>query len=293
MEIRIGTRASKLALAQAEMVRDRLAGEYPQHRFCIKTVKTEGDRELEKPLNQMGGKGVFVREIEERLLSGTIDIAVHSMKDLPVNLPKGLIYTKAWKREDARDALVLREKKSLAKLPAGAVIGTGSARRERQMARLRPDIRVVGIRGNIDTRLEKMERQGLDGIILAAAGLNRLGMAGRITHCFSYEEMVPAPGQGILALEIRRENTELCEMLDALSDEESDFAARAERTFLSLCGGDCHVPAGAVCERTKDGRYRLRTVYGKGQKEELLLLEVTGEDPKEMAEQAAERMGLL
>lgn len=293
MEIIIGTRGSRLAMAQAEMVKICLEREYPQHRFEIKPVKTEGDRELEKPLSQMGGKGIFVREIEEQLLSGDIHIAVHSMKDLPVMLPEDLMLTRAWSREDARDALILRERSGFADLPPGAVIGTGSVRRERQLAKMRPDIRVVGIRGNIDTRLRKMEQQGLDGIILAAAGLNRLGMSDRITHCFSYEEMIPAPGQGVLALEIRRDNKKLCEMLDVLSDEESDFSARAERAFLAYCGGDCHMPIGAVCEPIENGGYRLRTMYGGGKTGEMIFSDVTGKDPVKMAEQAAERMGLL
>ena len=176
MKYIIGTRGSKLAMTQADSVRVRLAEAYPDHEFEIRVIRTTGDQILNKPLHEIGGKGVFVREIEEELLNHKADIGVHSMKDMPSCPGPGLVFARAWKREDPRDTLVLREKMSLEELPEGAVIGTGSRRREFQLKRLRPDIQVAMIRGNVDTRLRKMEEQRLDGLILAAAGLMRLGL---------------------------------------------------------------------------------------------------------------------
>ena len=176
MEYKIGTRGSRLALAQAMGVRNRLAEAYPKDRFEIQVIKTKGDLVLDKPLHEIGDKGVFVKEIEEKLLSGEIQIGVHSMKDMPAFPAPGLLFAKPWKREDPRDVLILRQAKSLDTLKEGAVIGTGSKRRELQLKRIRPDLKVAGIRGNVDTRLRKMEQEGLDGILLAAAGLHRLGM---------------------------------------------------------------------------------------------------------------------
>lgn len=219
MEYRIGTRGSKLALTQAEYVCGRLTEAFPEDTFEIQVIKTKGDVILDKPLHEIGDKGVFVKEIEEKLLAGEIQIAVHSMKDMPSSPAPGLMFTKAWKREDPRDVLILREKKSLQELPQGAVIGTGSKRREFQLKRLRPDLRVVGIRGNVDTRIRKMEEEKLDGILLAAAGLRRLGMEDRITQYLEPEEMISAPAQGILALEICEGEQKLLKMLNRLSDE--------------------------------------------------------------------------
>ena len=196
MNYKIGSRGSKLALIQTKYVCQRLKERYPEHDFEIVIVKTKGDRIQNKPLDQIGGKGLFVKEIEEMILADEIQMGVHSMKDMPALPAAGLVFSKAWKREDPRDALILREKHSLEELLPGAVIGTGSKRRAFQLKKLRPDLKVEGIRGNVDTRLRKMEEQKLDGIILAAAGLRRLGMEDRIPMYFSEDEMVPAPAQG-------------------------------------------------------------------------------------------------
>ncbi len=169
---------------------------------------------MDKPLHEIGDKGVFVKEIEEKLLSGEIQIGVHSMKDMPAFPAPGLLFAHPWKREDPRDVLILRQAKSLDALKEGAVIGTGSKRRELQLKRIRPDLKVAGIRGNVDTRLRKMEEEGLDGILLAAAGLHRLEMEARITQYLEIEEMVPAPAQGILALEVREGEGRLLSMPD-------------------------------------------------------------------------------
>ncbi len=287
MKYIIGTRGSKLALAQAEYVRRRLEGAYPEKEFEIRTIKTKGDIVLDKPLHEIGDKGVFVKEIEEKIRSGEVHIGVHSMKDVPSRPASGLMFTRAWKREDPRDVLILREKKALKELPEGAVIGTGSKRRELQLKRIRPDLKVVNIRGNVDTRLRKMKEEQLDGIILAAAGLHRLGMSGQITCYLEVEEMISAPAQGILALEIKEGETALREMLDALSDEETNRAAEAERGFLQEIGGDCHVPVGAVCRKRTDGLYQLDAMFGDGTGSRQAYVTVCGEQSGSLAEEAA------
>ncbi|MBD5460926.1 MAG: hydroxymethylbilane synthase [Lachnospiraceae bacterium] len=287
MKYVIGTRGSRLALAQAEQVRERLAGAYPEEEFEIRIVRTKGDQITDKPLDQIGDKGLFVGEIEKMLLAGEIQIGVHSMKDMPPFPAEGLALTRAWKREDPRDVLILREKNSLEQLPPGAVIGTGSRRRQYQLKRLRTDLRVVNIRGNVDTRLRKMEEEGLDGIVLAAAGLHRLGLQGRITQYLEVQEMIPAPAQGILALEIRQNDTKLAAMLDALSDAETAKEADAERGFLQEIGGDCHVPVGALCRKTGDGTYKLHAMFGDSEGKRQAYAAVKGTDPRELARRAA------
>lgn len=283
MKYIIGTRGSKLAMAQTGLVRDRLEKTYPEHEFEIQIIQTKGDRIPNKPLDQIGDKGLFVREIEEKILSGEVHIGVHSMKDMPAQPAEGLVFTKAWKREDPRDVLILREADSLKELPIGAVIGTGSKRREVQLKKLRPDIRVVGIRGNVDTRLRKMEEQGLDGIVLAAAGLHRLGMQPRITQYLEPEQMIPAPAQGTLALEVREDDRMIQQMLDALCDEETEAVTCAERTFLQKIGGDCHVPIGAYCEKKADETYQMRVLFGNETGDKLVSAFAEGADAQSVA----------
>ena len=224
----IGTRGSRLALAQAEYVRDRLSAAYPMHTFTLRVIRTSGDKILNKPLAEFGEKGIFVKEIEAEILNGTADIGVHSMKDMPVCPACGLMFTRAWKREDPRDVLVLRKARSLQELPEGAVIGTGSKRREIQLKSLRPDLNIAGVRGNVDTRLQKMYEGAFDGLVLAAAGLHRLGMRRAITQYLDLDEVVCAPAQGVLALEIRNGDMELLDLLNALSD--ADSADEADET---------------------------------------------------------------
>lgn len=290
MKYIIGTRGSKLALTQAETVCSKLAGAYPEHEFEIQVVKTTGDLILDKPLHELGDKGVFVKEIEEKLLSGELHIGVHSMKDMPAAPASGLMFTKPWKREDPRDVLILREKQSLEELPEGAVIGTGSKRREFQLKRLRPDLQVVGIRGNVGTRLRKMEEEKLDGILLAAAGLHRLSMQDQITQYLEPKEMVPAPAQGILALEIREGEETLRFMLDALSDEETALAAEGERGFLEQMGGGCHAPVGALLQKETGGAYKLRVMFGNETGTKLVCTAVSGSSPTELAMLAAKQV---
>lgn len=287
MKYRIATRGSKLALVQANYVCNRLIQAYPMDEFEIFIVRTKGDLVLDRPLNQIGDKGVFVREIEEKILSGEADIGVHSMKDMPSFPSSGLIFTEVWEREDSRDVLILREKRSLWELPEGAVIGTGSKRREFQLKRLRPDLKVVGIRGNVDTRIRKMEEEKLDGIVLAAAGLHRLGMEDRITQYLKVEEMISAPAQGALALEIRKGEERLLAMLNELSDKETGKAVEAERGFLQEIGGDCHVPVGAICKKKEDGKYQLSAMFGNETGSKQAYAIVSGTDTKKLAQEAA------
>lgn len=290
MEYVIGTRKSKLALAQAEFVCRQLAEAYPADVFKIEIVTTKGDLILDRPLHEIGDKGLFVKEIEEKILNRKIDIGVHSMKDMPSYPADGLMFSKAWKREDPRDVLILREKKSLEELDYGAVIGTGSRRREFQLKRLRPDLKVVNIRGNVDTRIRKMEEEKLDGIVLAAAGLHRLGMQDRITEYLEADKMISAPAQGALALEIRKGEDKLLEMLDALSDEETVQAIQAERGFLQQIGGDCHIPVGAVCKKDEAGSYRLRAMFGNETGTRQAYTAVQGTNPEEIAKEAAAKI---
>ncbi len=273
----IGTRGSKLALVQTNYVIDKLKKAYPEDTFEVVIIKTTGDVEQKKALDKIGSKGIFVKEIEEGLLSGRIHMAVHSMKDMPEEPEPGLIFAKIWSREDPRDVLILKNASSLEELPKGAVIGTGSKRRKYQLLKLRPDLQVVGIRGNIDTRLRKLYEgapvelskdfgeQGiqrtLDGIVLAAAGIKRLGREKEITQYLSSEEMIPAPAQGALALELPEDAPELRKKLDALSDDETDLCVNVEREFLKQIGGNCHLPVGAYCDIVDD-QLRLRAMFG-------------------------------
>lgn len=290
MRIIIGTRGSRLAVAQAEYVKQRLEKKYPEDEISLKLIKTRGDRIQSRSLGEIGGKGVFVREIERALLDGEIQLAVHSMKDMPAEVPEGLVFAKAWEREDPRDVLVLREASSLENLPENARIGTGSLRRGIQLKALREDLAIVDIRGNVETRLEKMTSQKLDGLVLAAAGLNRLGKASLVTQYLEPEQMIPAPAQGILGIELRADMPELLDRMNALSDENTDRILQAERAFVRIMGGDCSLPAGAFASLLPDGGISLLAAFGTGETEQLFRVRVTGKTPKEAAKAAAKRI---
>lgn len=292
MNVTIGTRGSKLALVQAEFVKKRLSEAYPQNTYELKIIKTKGDRVQHLALDQIGDKGLFVKEIEQELLDGTIDLAVHSMKDMPSELPEGLCFAKAWEREDPRDVLVLREAASLDELPQHAVIGTGSRRRAFQLQLLRPDLQITGIRGNVDTRLKKIQEQKLDGIVLAAAGLHRLEKEAVITQYLEPEQMIPAATQGTLALELRAGHTELSEQVNALASEEAQVEAETERLFLKEAGGSCHMPVGAWAKRHPDGIIRLLALYGNEDGSFLKKCCVYGKTPQEAVQNAKEELGL-
>ncbi len=291
-KIRVGTRGSALALTQTEMVIRMLGQRFPELETETLVIKSTGDRIQDRPLAEIGGSGLFTRELEAALLDGRIDFAVHSMKDMPAEQPAGLVFAMPPAREDGRDVLVLRPGLScLADLPRGARIGTGSLRRSRQLALLRPDIETVGIRGNIETRMAKIRDEGLDGVILAAAGLHRGGHHHKITAYLEPETMIPAPAQGVLAVEYRAADRELGGWLNALGHEETDLAARAERAFLKACGAGCHAPVGAFC-RVKDRTLELLGAYGREQGRALARGRLTGPagQPENLGRELAEKL---
>ncbi len=253
----IGSRSSALALVQAESVAAALGALYPQRAFTIVHIHTEGDRVLSRPLVEIGGKGVFVKEIEEALLAHEVDLAVHSCKDLPTEQPAGLTIGAFPARADPRDALVARGRQSLADLALGARVGTGSLRRAAQLRALRPDLVLADIRGNVDTRLRKLDEGQYDAVVLAAAGLARLGLSARVSEYFEPQTVLPAPGQGALALELRADDEEVLELISALDHPATRRAAGAERAFLRGLGGGCDVPIGAYAW-PEDGDLALR-----------------------------------
>ncbi len=242
MKIRIGTRGSRLAIVQCEWVRDRIRKHDPSAEVELVRIKTKGDKILDSPLSKIGGKGLFVKEIEEALLARKIDLAVHSMKDVPAELPKGLILTAYPKREDPRDALVSLGHLALAELPRAARLGTSSLRRAAQVLFRRPDLQIVPLRGNVDTRLKKLESGALDAVILAAAGMTRLGLRKEISRILEANEVLPAVGQGALGLEVRKDNHAIIHLLSALNDTPTAAAVQAERAFLERLEGGCQVP---------------------------------------------------
>jgi hydroxymethylbilane synthase len=245
----VGSRRSKLALAQTRQVLEswqRRAGEAGVRlEFELREIVTKGDKILDVTLSKVGGKGLFVKEIEQALLDREIDVAVHSMKDVPAELPDGLVLGAVPEREDPRDVIVVKDGRTLAELPAGSVIGTSSLRRACQLRAFRPDLRVEWIRGNIDTRLAKLEAGDYDAILLAAAGLSRLGWKDRITEYLPVERCLPAVGQGALALECRADDEPLREWLAFIHDPVTARETAAERAFLARLEGGCQVPIGA------------------------------------------------
>jgi len=244
-ELVIGTRRSKLALWQAEWVHARLRELEPELAVSLKRIKTTGDKILDTPLASIGGKGLFVKEIEEALLRGEIDLAVHSMKDVPTRLPAGLEILAIPEREDPRDVLITRNKVSLARLVPGSRIGTSSLRRQAQLLHYRPDLSIQILRGNLDTRLRKLEAGEYDGIILAAAGIKRLGWSDRVTEYLSPDVCLPAIGQGALALEGRTDDGFVREVVARLDHHPTRIAVTAERAFLERLEGGCQVPIAA------------------------------------------------
>jgi hydroxymethylbilane synthase len=248
LKVLVGSRGSKLALTQTNWIIDKLKSFHPEVEFEVKVIKTKGDKIVDIALDKIGDKGLFVKEIEEELLRGGIDLAVHSMKDIPSELPQGLAFAGIPEREDCRDALILKEGlHGLRDIPIGGRIGTGSKRRKYQLLMLRPDLDIIPIRGNVDTRLRKMEEMGLHGIVLAAAGLKRLGLEQRISCYLSIEEMLPAPAQGALAIEIRKDDKVIKDIVEKIRDEKAEIQVRAERFFLNNLNGSCQIPVGAVC----------------------------------------------
>jgi hydroxymethylbilane synthase len=243
-ELRIGTRASQLALWQANWVKSELEKRYPDMAVSLVKIKTIGDKILDVPLAQVGGKGLFVKEIEEAMLRGEIDIAVHSMKDVPTEFPEGLGLYCITEREDPRDAVISRGVR-FADLPQGARIGTSALRRQAQLLKLRPDLQMVIIRGNVETRIGKLETENLDAVILAAAGLKRLGFTDQVAEYLPIDLSIPAIGQGALGIECRLDNEAIKETIAFFNHPDTAHAVRAERALLWRCEGGCQVPIAA------------------------------------------------
>jgi hydroxymethylbilane synthase len=241
--IRIGTRGSPLALAQAEEVRDRLA---PSGEADIVVIKTTGDQLLDRALADAGGKGLFTKEIDEALLANRIDLAVHSLKDVPTWLPDGIVLAAILEREDPRDAFISRKAPRLFELPAGARVGTASLRRQAQILNRRPDLKVTLLRGNVQTRLRRLDEGSVDATLLALAGLKRLGRADVATAILETDEILPAPGQGAIAVACRAGDAALREQLGALDHAASRHAVTAERALLEVLDGSCRTPIAAL-----------------------------------------------
>ncbi len=243
-KIIIGTRGSKLALWQANYVKNEIENRYKSIKVELKIIKTKGDKILDVPLAMVGGKGLFVKEIEEALLREEIDLAVHSMKDVPTFFPEGLCLPIITKREDYRDAFISKNGKKLNDMPEKSVIGTSSLRRKSQLMNIRKDFKIKDLRGNVDTRLRKLEEGQFDGIILAVAGLRRMGFEDRITQYLDESIMIPAIGQGALGIEIRENDNKILEIVSFLKDEKTFIEVSAERAFLKELEGGCQVPIG-------------------------------------------------
>jgi len=242
MILKIGTRGSKLALTQSRWVKENIEAKHPDVKVELVRIKTTGDKILDSPLSKVGGKGLFVKEIEEALIEKHVDLAVHSMKDVPAELPDALSLSIFPIREDPRDALISRGDLTLDQLPQGANVGTSSLRRAAQLLHRRRDLNIVSLRGNVDTRLRKLETEGLNAIILATAGLKRLGFENRITQILPSEHVLPAIGQGALGLEVRQDDEQTIGLIDFLNHDSTEVAVRAERAFLKKLEGGCQVP---------------------------------------------------
>jgi hydroxymethylbilane synthase len=243
--LKIGSRGSKLATMQTYIVLKQLNKFFPELVFELKIIKTKGDKFLEEDFSKIQGKGIFTKEIEERLISGEIDIAVHSLKDLPTELPEELTISAILPRDNPEDVLISKQNRLFLELPEGAKIGTSSLRRIVQLKRIRPDFVFVPLRGNVPTRVKKLYHSDLDAIILARAGLERLGMGYTITEILPTEVIIPAVGQGAIAVEIRKDNDFAREITESLNNIETEFAVRAERAFLRRLGGGCRNPISA------------------------------------------------
>lgn len=281
----IGSRGSELALWQTNFVKAELEKNFPQISLEIKIIKTTGDKMLDVALSKIGDKGLFTKQIETALLNREIDLAVHSLKDLQTVQPEGLCLGAVSKREMPNDVLISKRYTSIDDLPTGAKVATGSLRRKSQLLNYRPDLQIFEIRGNVQTRLKKFAESDLDAIILAFAGLHRLNLDAHISQIIPFEIMLPAVGQGAMAVEIRQEDTELKELLNILNDAETEFCVKAERAFLRTLEGGCQVPIGANATIEND-RIHLEGFVGMINGNKILRAMISGEKNK------AEELGL-
>jgi len=278
-------------MTQTKWVIEQLKQAGAPYEFEIKNIITKGDRILDVTLSKVGGKGLFVKEIEQQMIDEDIDFAVHSMKDLPSELPTGLIIGATPARVDARDALITKTGGGLDSLPEGAVVGTSSLRRGSQLLKLRPDLKIESIRGNIDTRLEKLKTGPFDGILLAAAGLQRMGWSDEIvSEYISTDDMIPAVGQGILAIECRADDQEVRDLLNLIHDQMTEKVAFAERAFLAAIEGSCHVPVGGFATINEDLSTTLVGFLGSVDGQQILLERETSLDPMQLGQTVATRL---
>ncbi|MCD4839918.1 MULTISPECIES: hydroxymethylbilane synthase [Neobacillus] len=287
-KIIVGSRRSKLALTQTNWVIEQLKKLDPRYDFEVKEIVTKGDKILDVTLSKVGGKGLFVKEIEQAMLNKEIDMAVHSMKDMPAVLPEGLTIGCVPFREDHRDALISRGHVKLKDLNSGAIIGTSSLRRSAQILAARPDLEIKWIRGNVDTRLAKLETEEYDAIILAAAGLSRLGWASDVvTEYLDTDVCIPAVGQGALSIECREDDQELLALLEKLTDKKTERAVRAERAFLQKMEGGCQVPIAGYAYVDENDDIVLNVLVASPEGQEIFKEELRGQNPEELGVQAA------
>lgn len=288
-KIIVGSRRSKLALTQTNWVMDQLKKLDPRFDFEVKEIVTKGDQILDVTLSKVGGKGLFVKEIEQAMLDKEIDMAVHSMKDMPAVLPEGLTIGCIPFREDHRDALISRGHVKLKDLKPGAIIGTSSLRRSAQLLAARPDLEIKWIRGNVDTRLAKLETEEYDAIILAAAGLYRLGWASDVvTEFLDADLCIPAVGQGALSIECREDDKELLELFEKFTCKKTERAVRAERAFLQKMEGGCQVPIAGFAYVAENDEIVLNVLVASPEGHEIIKEEVRGQNPEELGFQAAD-----
>ena len=290
-KIIVGSRRSKLALTQTNWVIEQLKAIDPSFEFEVKEIVTKGDKILDVTLSKVGGKGLFVKEIEQAMLDKEIDMAVHSMKDMPAILPEGLIIGCIPKREDHRDALISKGHVPFNELKPGAVIGTSSLRRGAQLLARRPDLQIKWIRGNIDTRLAKLENEDYDAIILAAAGLKRMGWATDVVTEFLDPDLcLPAVGQGALSIECRESDSELRGLLDQFACAQTDAAVRAERAFLQKMEGGCQVPIAGYATLNEKNEIALTSLVTSPDGKDIYTAQITGTNPEEVGTQAADSL---
>lgn len=288
--ITVGTRKSPLALTQTEWVLGELKKHHPDLEISMEKIVTKGDRILDVTLSKVGGKGLFIKEIEQAMYDGTVDFAVHSLKDMPTEMPEGLMLVAITKREDPRDVVITRTGCSFADLPRGAKVGTSSLRRAAQLRNSRPDLEMVSVRGNINTRLAKLEEMGLDAIVLAAAGLERMGWADKISERLSPDICIPAVGQGALAIQCRSADQHVRNILSVLNDETTRRIVTAERTLLGELNGGCQIPIGAYAEFVNDKELRLTGIVGSADGLTLLRESAVGSDPVVLGQAVSEAL---
>ena len=291
-KIVIGTRSSKLALWQAEYVADRLRKQYEGLEVELMHIVTKGDKILDVPLAKIGGKGLFTKELEVAMLEKRVDLAVHSLKDMPTVLPTGLSLNTITKRLDCGDALVSPKYQTLENLPKGAKVGTSSLRRKAQLLNIRPDLDIHNLRGNVNTRLRKLEEENFDAIVLAVAGLKRLGFGDKITQIIPRKYCLPAVGQGALDIETRADDEEIKNMLSFLYDDKTADATIAERAFLAQVEGGCQVPVGVYGEVNEDNTLTVEAVIGSLDGKTIIRDKVTGkrENASELGEDLAKKI---